>query len=62
LTKTKRNCSEKAHNLFHNKELKNKLAIIIIHFQYLLEILIKLDKYNITLRDSLLLIQNKFNN
>jgi len=51
-------CIENKHSLFHNKELKNELAVIITHFQCLIDTITKLEKSNVTLRDSLLLIEN----
>jgi len=52
-------CIENARNLFHNKELKNELArYSSTQFQRLTETVTKLEKYDITPRDSLLVIQN----
>jgi hypothetical protein len=44
--------------IFHNNELKNELGVIITHFQCLIDTITKLEKSNVTLRDSLLLIEN----
>jgi hypothetical protein len=44
--------------IFHNKVLKNELAVIKINFQCLIDTIKKLEKSNFTLRDNLLLIEN----
>ncbi|KAL4101229.1 hypothetical protein QTP88_021249 [Uroleucon formosanum] len=56
LNQNEAKCIENARSLFHNKELKNELAVT--HFQCLIDTITKLEKSNVTLRNSVLLIEN----